>query len=151
MLPEHHARLVLTRHVHGKGVEHLYGIAPIHDAEKRYGVWPVHLDSKGPHVRQVIDHDAAKALAALLSRDHFELVAGERRCRAAKLAGLTHVPALVRDLDDKAAAEITVIENDQREDVPPLGWSRPTGTGGWSSSGTTPRRSPPRSAARRST
>jgi len=52
--------------------------------------------------------------------DHYQLVAGERRWRASALAGVETIPALVRDLDDHAAAEIAVIENDQREDVAPL-------------------------------
>ena len=47
----------------------------------------------------------------------FELVAGERRTRAAADAGLTHVPAVVLDLDDREALEISIIENLQREDL----------------------------------
>lgn len=50
----------------------------------------------------------------------FELVAGERRYRASKLAGVAAIPALVRDLDDRAVLEVQVVENDQREDVAPL-------------------------------
>lgn len=49
--------------------------------------------------------------------DHYELVAGERRYRAAKLAGLETVPCTVRHLTDAQALEIMVIENNQREDV----------------------------------
>jgi ParB family chromosome partitioning protein len=52
--------------------------------------------------------------------DHFELVAGERRWRAAQLAGLQKIPAVVRDLDAKSAAAIALIENIQREDLNPL-------------------------------
>jgi len=48
---------------------------------------------------------------------HFEIVAGERRFRAAKAAGLTAVPATVRELSDKDALEIQVIENLQRQDL----------------------------------
>lgn len=55
-----------------------------------------------------------------LGIDHYELICGERRWRASTIAGKETVPALVRDLDDHEAAEIRVIENDQREDVPPL-------------------------------
>ncbi len=54
------------------------------------------------------------------SHDQYQLVAGERRWRAAILAGLPSVPALVEDLDDDAALEIAVIENLQREDLSPL-------------------------------
>jgi ParB family chromosome partitioning protein len=52
--------------------------------------------------------------------DHFELVAGERRWRAAQLAGLQKIPAMVRELDAKSAAAIALIENIQREDLNPL-------------------------------
>ncbi len=50
----------------------------------------------------------------------FELVAGERRWRAAKLAGLTALPCIVRELDDATALRIQIIENLQRDDVHPL-------------------------------
>jgi ParB family transcriptional regulator, chromosome partitioning protein len=50
----------------------------------------------------------------------FEIIAGERRTRAAKLAGLDEVPVLIRDVDDKAAAAMSLIENMQREDLNPL-------------------------------
>jgi ParB family chromosome partitioning protein len=51
---------------------------------------------------------------------HFELVAGERRWRAAQLAGLQKIPAVIRELDSKSAAAIALIENIQREDLNPL-------------------------------
>lgn len=49
-----------------------------------------------------------------------EIIAGERRFRAAQLAGLTEVPVLVREVDDKGAAAMALIENMQREDLNPL-------------------------------
>lgn len=49
--------------------------------------------------------------------ERFELVAGERRWRAAGLAGLLEIPALVRDLNDRQAAEAALLENVQREDL----------------------------------
>ena len=50
----------------------------------------------------------------------YELIAGERRWRASKLAGLTTIPALIEDIDDDTALEIAIIENLQREDLSPL-------------------------------
>jgi len=51
---------------------------------------------------------------------HYEIIAGERRFRAAKLAGLDEVPVLVREVPDEAAAAMALIENIQREDLNPL-------------------------------
>jgi len=50
----------------------------------------------------------------------YEIVAGERRFRASQMAGLTEIPALVKSLDDKNAAEISLIENVQRENLNPI-------------------------------
>jgi ParB family transcriptional regulator, chromosome partitioning protein len=50
----------------------------------------------------------------------FEIIAGERRARAARLAGLDDVPVLVKDVPDEAAAAMALIENIQREDLNPL-------------------------------
>lgn len=50
----------------------------------------------------------------------YEIIAGERRFRAARIAGLTQVPVLVRDVADEAAAAMALIENIQREDLNPL-------------------------------
>ncbi|KQV99553.1 ParB/RepB/Spo0J family partition protein [Rhizobacter sp. Root1221] len=52
--------------------------------------------------------------------NRFEIIAGERRSRAAKLAGLDEVPVLVREVPDEAAAAMALIENIQREDLNPL-------------------------------
>jgi ParB family chromosome partitioning protein len=50
----------------------------------------------------------------------YEIIAGERRSRAARLAGLDEVPVLVREVPDQAAAAMALIENIQREDLNPL-------------------------------
>lgn len=50
----------------------------------------------------------------------FEIVAGERRWRASQLAGLTELPVIIRDLGDREALEIAIIENLQRENLGPL-------------------------------
>lgn len=55
-----------------------------------------------------------------VARERFEIIAGERRWRAAQLAGLTEVPALVREIADEAALAMSLIENIQRENLNPL-------------------------------
>ena len=52
--------------------------------------------------------------------DKYEIVAGERRWRAAQLAGLQQVPVVIRDIDDRATMAIALIENIQRQDLNPL-------------------------------
>jgi len=55
-----------------------------------------------------------------LERDRYELIAGERRWRAAQMAGLEEVPALVREVPDEAALAMSLIENIQRENLNPI-------------------------------
>jgi ParB family chromosome partitioning protein len=89
-----------------------------------------------PNPRQPRDHFDEEALASLAASikelgvlqpvlvrpvgDEFELVAGERRWRAAKRAGLQTIPALVRDTTDDASLEQALVENLHREDLNPL-------------------------------
>ncbi len=55
-----------------------------------------------------------------VDRDRYELIAGERRWRAAQMAGLEEVPALVREVPDEAALAMSLIENIQRENLNPM-------------------------------
>ena len=87
-----------------------------------------------PHQpRTRFDDQAIESLAASLKergtiqpilvrrvKGQYELVAGERRLRAARAAGLESLPAIVRDLSDDEAATLTLIENIQREDLNPI-------------------------------
>ena len=53
-------------------------------------------------------------------KDHYEIVGGERRWRAAKKAGLKEVPVIIKDLNEQEIAEIALIDNIQREDINPI-------------------------------
>ncbi len=53
-------------------------------------------------------------------KDHYEIIAGERRWRAAKMAGLKEIPVLIRDYTEREIMEISLIENIQREDLNPI-------------------------------
>lgn len=55
-----------------------------------------------------------------LSSGYYQIIAGERRWRAARMAGLTEVPAVVVEADDRKAAELALVENLQREDLNPM-------------------------------
>jgi ParB family transcriptional regulator, chromosome partitioning protein len=52
--------------------------------------------------------------------DRYEIIAGERRWRAAQLAGLIEIPIIIRDVDDRTALELAIVENVQRSDLNPL-------------------------------
>jgi ParB family transcriptional regulator, chromosome partitioning protein len=54
------------------------------------------------------------------SGEGYEIVAGERRWRASQIAGLTEVPVIIRDIDDRVALEIAIVENVQRTDLNPI-------------------------------
>ena len=53
-------------------------------------------------------------------KDHYEIIAGERRWRAAKMAGITEVPVLIREYDRQQSMEVALIENVQRADLNPI-------------------------------
>lgn len=59
-------------------------------------------------------------IVRLTNDDNYEIIAGERRFRAATMAGLEQVPVIIRDIDDKQALEIAIIENIQRENLTPI-------------------------------
>ncbi len=92
------------------------------------------VDPKRDQPRKYFDKEALEQLAEsiaengllqpILVREYgegrYQIIAGERRFRASKLAGLSEIPAIVIEKDDKKAAEIALIENIQREDLNPL-------------------------------
>jgi len=96
---------------------------------------PIERVSSNPNQpRRYFDEDALQDLAASIREHgvlqpilvrpradgHFQIIAGERRWRAARIAGLTEIPVIVEQIDDEAALEIAIIENLQREDISPL-------------------------------
>lgn len=68
----------------------------------------------------VVQPIVARPLRAEGGEQRYEIVAGERRWRAAQLAGLHTIPAIVRDIADQSAVAVALIENIQREDLNPL-------------------------------
>ena len=92
------------------------------------------IDPKSDQPRKYFDKAALEELAAsiaengllqpILVREYadsrYQIIAGERRFRASKLAGLSEIPAIVLDRDDRKVAEIALIENIQREDLTPV-------------------------------
>jgi ParB family chromosome partitioning protein len=55
-----------------------------------------------------------------IGEDKYEIIAGERRWRAAQLAGLVEIPVIIRDVDDRTALELAIVENVQRSDLNPV-------------------------------
>lgn len=120
----------------GRGLDALLGDAPPATEKKNeLQKLPIEWLQRGKfQPRKDIDPDKIKELADSIKAqgiiqpivlrkigdERYEIVAGERRWRAAQLAGLQEVPVVVRDIDDRGAMAIALIENIQREDLNPL-------------------------------
>ncbi len=65
-------------------------------------------------------HGVLAPVVVRRSDEGYQVIAGERRVRAAKLAGLSHIPAIVREAGDGQALEMALVENLQREDLNPV-------------------------------
>ena len=83
--------------------------------------------------REVFDEKALKELAVSIKehgviqpiivrnvKGKYEIIAGERRYKASALAGLTKIPAIIRDLDDKESSKVALLENLQRKNLTPI-------------------------------
>ncbi len=115
----------------GRGLDAL-----IPSAESREGAAeiPISRVSPNPHQpRQAIDEESLVELAASIREhgviqplvvtqvgDEYQLIAGERRWRAAQLAGLTSVPAIIKETTPQQTLELALVENVQRADLNPL-------------------------------
>lgn len=119
----------------GRGLEAILSVSSEAQTAEELRELPVELIVANPNQpRRHFDDEALNALAGSLGErgllqpvlvrpkpgGMYELVAGERRWRAAQIAGLTEIPALVRQRDDAATLELALIENMAREDLNPI-------------------------------
>jgi ParB family chromosome partitioning protein len=120
----------------GRGLEALIPGATEGAAERSSGAQMLMVEEIGPNPfqpRTRFDDSALQELAASIKAsgvlqpvlvrrhaDSFQLVAGERRLRAAQIAGLEKIPAVLRQVDDRQMMELALIENVQREDLNPI-------------------------------
>lgn len=116
----------------GRGLDALFG-SSMPEVENEGKISELDIDKIVPRPdqpRQIFDKEKLEELASSirengvlqpilvrLREDRYEIIAGERRYRAAKMAGLDQVPVVIKEIDDEKAAEIALIENLQREDL----------------------------------
>ena len=124
----------MERKALGRGLSSLVGGLVVEDQALRILRLPIDEIQPNPQQpRQEWDEEALAGLAEsirangvlqpLLVRGRagsYELIAGERRLRAARIAGLTHVPAVIRETDEEGSLQLALIENIQREDISAL-------------------------------
>ncbi len=120
----------------GKGLGALFEDSFEEPAEKSpYQLLPLHkVEPNRSQPRQDFDEEALEALAEsirihgvvqpltvrLLDSGYYQIIAGERRWRASRMAGLSQIPAVIVEADDKKAMELALIENLQRQDLNPI-------------------------------
>ena len=119
----------------GRGLDIIFDENSVEETKKS-GVMQLRIsqiEPKSDQPRQNFDREALESLAESIAANGvlqpiivreapngmYEIIAGERRWRASKLAGLVEIPAIVTEADDAAAAKIAMIENLQREDLNP--------------------------------
>ena len=118
----------------GKGLEVLFAENSIEEEGKTVSLPISEIEPNRAQPRKQFDDEALAELSASISQHgvlqpllvrpvaggSYQLVAGERRWRASRMAGLTEVPVVIREMSDKEAAELALIENLQREDLNPM-------------------------------
>ncbi|PWT92026.1 MAG: chromosome partitioning protein ParB [Blastocatellia bacterium] len=124
----------MNRKALGRGLGALLSSDQMVDRQPEPNEIPMDLIDPGPmQPRTMFDQASLEGLAESIKNHgivqpilvrhqgrRFELIAGERRWRAAGLAGLTTIPAVIKDVEDKDLLEIALIENIQREDLNPI-------------------------------
>lgn len=125
----------------GKGLEALFSV-PVEENTQTYpqavdnGIVKLKINEVEPNInqaRKIFDEESIEELASSIKEygviqpiivtkkpKYYEIIAGERRWRASKKAGLDEIPVIIREDDDKRNQEISLIENIQREDLNPI-------------------------------
>lgn len=124
---------VRERKALGIGLDVLFGNDPAETGESL--MLPLSkIEPRAEQPREAFDEEALQALADSISRygviqpitvrplpsGYYQIIAGERRWRASRLAGLTEVPVRIMEADDRTTAELALVENLQREDLNPI-------------------------------
>ncbi len=118
----------------GRGLDSLFEQNTVDEQEKVVSLRLTEIVPNREQPRKQFDEEGISELAASIAQHGllqpltvrpladgtYQLVAGERRWRASRLAGLDEVPVIVREMNDREAAEIALIENLQREDLNPM-------------------------------
>ena len=119
----------------GRGLDALLGDVSVKEENHHLQTLPIEYMQRGKYQpRKDINPEKLQELADSIKaqgiiqpivvrhigHEKYEIVAGERRWRAAQLAGLAQIPVVVKEIDDRAAMAIALIENIQREDLNPL-------------------------------
>ncbi len=119
----------------GKGMGALFGDIVEERSDSPYKLLPIHKVEPNPdQPRKDFDEEELQALAdsiathgvvqpltvRLLDSGYYQIIAGERRWRAARLANLKEIPAVIIEADDKKVMELALIENLQRQDLNPV-------------------------------
>ena len=119
----------------GTGLDALFGPDLQAEQEKQIQTLPLsRIEPRQDQPRDQFDEDRLQDLAASIARhgliqpvivrhlpnDDYQIIAGERRWRAARIAGLSEIPVRVLEADDRSVAELALVENLQREDLNPM-------------------------------
>ncbi len=117
----------------GKGIDALFREEAVHKEDQVQQIAVAKITANPFQPRKIFDETAIEELSASIMEHgiiqpivvrkkdkKYEIVAGERRYRAARQAGLTEVPAIVKDFDEQQMMEVAILENLQREDLTPI-------------------------------
>jgi ParB family chromosome partitioning protein len=119
----------------GRGLDALLGDVSVSEEKHQLHALPIEYLQRGKYqprkdinpekLQELVDSIKAQGViqpivVRRIARDKYEIIAGERRWRAAAQAGLQEVPVVLKEIDDRSAMAIALVENIQREDLNPL-------------------------------